>query len=320
MNLPAHKRVVVHIGYPKCASTYLQQVVFPRLGNFANLSNVTYEESALLYHRSMQPDRYRKIVDRHTVPANGEKPCQILSCESYVELPFLGFERNFGRVAGLKGIDPAPYEHSNKLICENLFRVWPEAYILIVIREPLHWAVSRYNHWYRRDLVAEPLEVCLDAIGESYDRLVQQYVDRFGPEHVRVVPYEWLNQAPGIFLRAVTEFVDPGFNSEIPNVRMNAMPLSVGEVEYRRLRYRLKHRRKSGPGYGIRRVEEALLLPLLRPYCWMKYGGRAQKSVVPEETIQRLLPQLQASHRRLAEFTGLDIKALGYDTGLETGL
>lgn len=320
MNNSIQKRVIVHIGYPKCASTYLQRVVFPRLGNFTNFSSgIPYEEKALLYHRDMKPEQYRAIVDQHMVPAIDQKPYRIISGESYVELPFLGFERNFGRVASLKGIDPAPYEHRNEVICENLFRVWPEAYILIVIREPLRWAVSRYDHWYRRDLIGESLEVCLDGLGEGYDQLVRRYVDRFSLEHVRVVPYEWLNQAPKMFLRAVTEFVDPGFNAEIPNVRMNAMPPSAGEVEYRRMQYKLKHHRKSQSKNVLHRVEESLF-PLLRPYFRLKYGGKAQKSVVLEETVLRLRPQLQASNRRLAELTGLDIKELGYDTGLETGL
>ena len=316
MNEPAWKRIIVHIGYPKCASTYLQRVVFPALGNFANFGNcsaagVSFEERAFLYRRDMNPDQYRAIVDRHTVPAIGQKQYQILSAESYVELPFLGFERRFGCVASLKGIDTALYEHHNKVICENLYKVWPGAYILIVIREPLQWAVSKYDHWYRRDLVNDPLEDCMDTIGEGYDQLIRRYIDRFGPEHVRVVPYEWLNQAPEKFLRAVTEFVDPDCNSEIPNVRMNAMPPSAGEVEYRRMRYRLKHRRKLHPKYGIYRLKE-VLFPLLKPYYRLKFGSRVQKSVIPEETIRRLRPQLQESCRRIEDLTGLDIRELGY--------
>lgn len=316
MNSPVHKRMVIHIGYPKCASTYLQRVVFPRLGNFANFGNcsaagVSFEERALLYHRDMKPDQYRAIVDQHTVPSAGQRSYQILSGESYIELPFLGFERHFGCVASMNGIDLTPYEHRNEVICENLYRVWPDAYILIVIREPMQWAVSRYDHWYRRDLVSEPLDVYLDTLGEGFDQLIQRYIDRFGTEHVRVVPYEWLTQKPEKFLRAVTEFVDPDFNSDIPNVRINERLPSAGEVEYRRMRYRLKHNRKIHGKYGIQRIEEALF-PVLKPYYWLKFGNKAQKSVIPEETIKRLLPQLQASHRRIEELTGLKIRELGY--------
>ena len=133
------------------------------LGNFVNFGNcsssgISHAEKALLYRRDMEPEQYRAIVGQHMVPADDQKPYKILSSEDYVELPFLGFERNVGSVARLKGVDLTPYDHRNEVICENLFRVWPDAYILIIIREPLSWAVSKYDHWYRRDLIDETLK------------------------------------------------------------------------------------------------------------------------------------------------------------------
>ena len=314
--------MVIHIGYPKCASTYLQRVVFPRLGNFSNFGNgsgpgITHKETAFLYHRDMDPERYRSVVDQCMVPSSEPKPHRILSTENYVELPFLGFERNFGQVARVKGIDLTPYDHRNEVICENLFRTWPEAYILIIIREPLSWAVSRYDHWYRRDLIDGTLDSRLDALGESYDLLVRRYMKRFGSEHVRVVPYEWLNSAPERFLRAVTGFIDPEFDSKIPNVRLNASPPSAAEVEYRRAQYKLNHLEGSGGWRGILARAAKGLLPASKPYYRLRYGSGPQRSMVPEETARRLRPQLAASNRRLEALTGLSLGELGYDVSQE---
>jgi len=317
----AQSRTVVHIGYQKCASTYLQRVVFPMLGNFANFGNcsssgISHAEKALLYRRDMEPEQYRSMVDRHIVSADDHKPYKILSSEDYTELPFLGFERNVGSVARLKGVDLTPYDHRNEVICTNLSRVWPDAYILIIIREPLNWAVSKYDHWYRRDLVDEILEGCLDSLGESYDRLVHRYIERFGRDHVRVVPYEWLLRDSGKFLKAVTEFIDPGFDSEMPNARMNAAPPSAGEVEYRRMQYKLKHFKGTGWRKSLMQLARELQ-PVSKPYYRLRYGPGPQRSVVPEETARRLRPQLAASNLRLEALTGLSLGELGYDVSQE---
>jgi hypothetical protein len=306
-------RTVVHLGYPKCASTYLQKEVFPRLGNFANFGNlsgsgVSFEERAILYHRDMDSARFREAVERRCQPGAACRPFRILSSENYVELPFAGFERNFGRIPRAKGIDLTPYEHSNERICGNLFRVWPDACILIIIREPLSWAVSRYDHWYRRDLVDQSLDECLDTLSAGYDRLVQLYIDRFGRDRVNVVPYELLIRDSAAFLREVTGFIDPEFSGSIPNIRTNSVPSSAAEVEQSRLGYRLKHNGLLR-GTGL----AGILNPLLQPYCRWKYGTGIQKSAVSAATADRLRLQLRASNSRLEKLTGLNLGALGYD-------
>ncbi|AKJ64451.1 sulfotransferase [Kiritimatiella glycovorans] len=305
-------RTVVHIGYPKCASTYLQRLIFPQLPNFADLSDAPYEDKALLYHRGMTPEAYRIMVARHMRRRDDTIPFRILSCESYVELPFRGFERNFGRVALRRGIDPAPYDHRNEVIARNLARTWPDAFILIVIRNPLDWAVSRYDHWYRRDLVDEPLDSCLDEPGGGYDEVWRLYAGWFGREHVRVIPYERLRADPEGFVREAVSFADPDLRPEVPSLPMNAAPSSRAEVEYRRAGYRLKHRGgHQGSGRPLRRVARALL-PCTRPFFRLRYGNKIYRSAVSPEAVRRLRPGLAASCSRLQQETGIDLARWGY--------
>ena len=130
------------------------------------------------------------------------------------------------------------------------------------------------------------------------------------------MPYEWLLRDSGKFLKAVTEFIDPGFDSELPNARMNAAPPSAGEVEYRRMQYKLKHFKGAGWRKSLMQVARELQ-PVSKPYYRLRYGSEPQRSVVPEETAQRLRPQLAASNRRLEALTGLSLGELGYDVSLE---
>jgi hypothetical protein len=81
------------------------------------------------------------------------------------------------------------------------------------------------------------------------------------------------------------------------------VPSSAAEIEYERMRYRIKHRA------GIGKV----FLPLLKPVCRLRYGTNPLRSVVSEATRQRLRPQLCGSNRRIEELTGLNLGELGYD-------
>jgi hypothetical protein len=137
-------------------------------------------------------------------------------------------------------------------------------------------------------------------------------MNRFGPDRIRVVPYEWLQTDPDRFLKGITEFVSPGFDQPIPNIQLNVLPQSAMEVEYRRAQYKIKHATGSQVRMAMLNAVKGIF-PVLKTWYRLRYGMNPQRSSVPDDVVQRLRPQLIQSNRRVEALTGLALGELGYD-------
>jgi len=327
----ALRRTFVHVGYPKCASTWLQRAIFPQLGNFSDIAGVRGVEKYCLFRDGADPSAFRELAERCLERPDPERGFRVVSYEGLVEMPFRGFEEQFLRNLARRGHDPERYTHRNAFMVERLRHAWPDARILIVVREQWSWAVSRYKMYYRNGHTREPIAAFLDELGEGYDRAVERYAEAFGAENVRVVPYELLEEDPAAFARAVTGFVDPGIEPAVPTERANAARPLRRTDEYERARRQLRHRlrppavrgAREGPG---RRVALGLgrlwLASVQRGWLWLRHGDRPHRVAIDDATRRRLGPGLARSNRRLAELTGLDLARYGYvldESGVGSG-
>ena len=224
--------IVVHPGYSKTATTWMQDEVFAKLGPEIYLGKYTgyfprwiieinYMDDAF-YDRSI--DRLRDNVRKHTK----DKPISILSSEAFT---------NLGVV------------HSQ---AKRLREIFGLVKVILVLRNPISWIISNYKYCVQYENFYKRLEEYLD-FGEKrtpfalekrppfylpdyfYDETVETYYKLFGKERVLLLRYEDLKDNPREFGQKMEEFVClplPGFSEASPKKIL----VSPDDSEIERLR------------------------------------------------------------------------------------
>ncbi|KJU81337.1 Sulfotransferase [Candidatus Magnetobacterium bavaricum] len=179
--------VIVHVGYGKTATTWLQNKIFSSLGDDVYLGkNQDYFPEWLLKINYLDDFSYRQQKEQLNkkfteIIKNKEKA--IISSEAFT---------NFGVI--FQQIERIAY-------CFNIPR------IILTVRHPVNWLISNYKYCVEHEGFFQPLEACLD-LGEKrtpfalekrspfylpdlfYDEVVGGYRDVFGSERVLVLKYE----------------------------------------------------------------------------------------------------------------------------------
>ena len=129
-NVKRPGKVIFHIGYHKCGSTYLQKKIFP------NISNVEYVDRRL-YSNSINDyfnGSFIPILERMGGIARQKKGCNIIF--SFEEL--LG---NFHNV-GMNG-------YMTQSLSEQIAKKFPDAEVVVVIRNQLNVLPSLYSQFVK---------------------------------------------------------------------------------------------------------------------------------------------------------------------------
>jgi hypothetical protein len=312
------KRPFIHVGYPKCASTYLQRTVFPALGNLTDLTQAPQEEKWQLLGDEADPAAFRRSVERYTAHREPAADHRLISYEGLVRVPFPAFSELFWQARQSQGWDVTPYTRQSPPIVERLAEAYPDARIMIIVREQFSWAISQYKMYWRRGHTTQSIDELLGRYVEGYDEQVERFMQAFGKDRVLVLPYELLREDAEQFVRSITQFIDPAFEPRITNSRVNAAPSLLRQVHYRRAKSRLKARLKKGGGQAGLARRAAFTAAWMwtasvgRGWYSLRYGGQKDTVELPEATRARLRPRLAASNRRLAALTGLDLERYGY--------
>ena len=209
-------RPLLHIGYHKTGTTWLQQHVFGDSG--AGFSQMGGAQRLIAINAfDFRPRRIRKQMERRIGQAQAQGLVPVLSSER------LSGEPHFG------GYD-------SEVIADRLAAVFPNARILVIVREQTSMFLSIYKEYIRRGGAAS-LRQYLATPRDGYwlpqfrfefleyHRLIGYYQDLFGAESVMVLPYELLRAQPATFLRQIGEFV--GVPAAQPQVRPVNVSLSA---------------------------------------------------------------------------------------------
>jgi hypothetical protein len=306
--------VVLHIGYPKTASTWLQETVFrnPALGFVVPWDRDEFlgrATAAFVTVNSFDDDvaKARSFFEEGLRSLDGQPGVPIVSDESLCGDP----TRRINNYAG-------------RYIADRLRAAFPSARILIGIREQKAIALSLYREYLHGSGGVFPLEVFLGRGDEppgytpilypdylEYDRIVGYYQRLYGQENVHVLPMEWLRRDPAGYVRSILEFcrcpADVGHLSKPVHVGQSALALTV-----RRPLNRVFPPNPLSPhrGYGTRAVAKvARVIDRLAPKSWSVPIERRWKDAIARRFNGRFIE----SNRRLAEQTGLDLASMGYE-------
>ena len=191
--------VIIHIGYHKSASTFLQADVFPQLPvNYVFLSSYYLDmvESDIEFDAdALRTWITQQIEQRYHADRGG--------------ITIVSHEGLSGHPHGYGIVDPIT-------IAQNLKQAFPNAKIMIVIRNQLDYLRSMYTfrvaikgyeyRSFKRFLSEEGEKGILDHL--EYDRLIEYYIELFGRERVLVLPMEHLRTSPDKFLAELAGFME----------------------------------------------------------------------------------------------------------------
>ncbi len=310
------KPPLLHIGYHKTASTWLQTRLFSARG------------SGLRWERKSLADPINALISAHPLdfraePFRDQFQDIMLRARRRSQVPVVSYERLSGH--------PFAGGYDSKEIAGRLAEVFPEGRVLIVIREQRDIILSTYRQYVKAGGVLK-LESFLDpptyrhariphfdAAYFRYDRLIEAYRELFGAERVLVLPCEQLGRTPKAFVQAILDFADadakPGFGDDLPfDERMN--PGALGPA--------LALDRTVNRWFFRSDVNPAPIWPLAGATGvkqWVQALGRVMPATLASRSEAALRRKVAAfcdgryaeSNARTSRMAGINLGALGYD-------
>lgn len=290
------RRIALHPGFVKTATSTLQRHVFPHHPeiHFLGLPAPTAELEWAIRH----------LCQADSTHYEGERVYALLGAAIAAapadRLVLVSYE-NF-----------ALYESKDKgLVAERLAALFPHARILFTIRRQEELVTSWYLtklrvrikrkafvpfeewYWWER---REPHLSILDDL--RYARTIELYVRRFGREAVHVVPFELLRRDPAGFAQAC------------------ARALGIAAEPFARLLQGRRENASMSQAYFDFWRRFGHLLPRRLVRNWARrmpmHSGPAARITLPEAVRADIARLVAEDNRRLAELAGLDLAALGY--------
>ncbi|MEE8370860.1 MAG: sulfotransferase [Sphingomonadales bacterium] len=300
---------LVHIGYHKTASTWLQRHFFKRkdIGSYWIKADLKFHNVHPLHFSA---DDYRAHYHPKLLEAGVER------------VPVISNERLSGH--------PHSGGFDSKEIADRLKAVFPEARILMVIREQRGAILSSWYQYVKKGGTGS-LKNYLRPRGDghvplfhrdhfSYDGLIAYYQDLFGKDRVKVLPFEWFLKEPMDYLREVADFGGFKLPAGLPlGWKSNKAAPPVKVLLRSRLNLLIRRDTVNECSPYATWLGAGIFLPLI------ELAGR----LTPEATNQRFKKRWRrfvekefgnhfaASNRRTEELTGLDLAPYGYDRHAE---
>jgi hypothetical protein len=302
---PGSPRVVIHIGFPKAGSTWLQRELLPRVRNARMVPRTVVRRELLV----PSPLAFDARAARRAVLGRG------------AERVLLSEEELAGNLhtGGLHGA-------MSKEIAERLARAFPDAHVVILLRNQLDMIASAYKqyvegggtgsiHRFLRPARSphKTPNFSLDFL--AYDAQVRRYESLFGEDAVHVYPFEDLRRDGGAFVLRLASDLD--------------LDLDPAEVSY--------SARNVGYRRGTRRIVRVLnhfhdreipntsclvavpglypllkrLAPRLNRFPWM---GRHEtlRDFLDADSIDRIAERYREPNESLAKRRHLGLAAHGY--------
>lgn len=309
--MTAPDRLLVHVGYHRTGTTWLQQAFFPQPSSGFLLPwdrAWVNEELVLPKPLVFDPERLGPRLEKGRARARQDGRIAVLSNERFSGNPHSG------------GYDSG-------ILADRLHRLFPDARILMVIREQRDMIRSIYYRYVFEGGVERPegylqppragrMRIPLfDFDFYAYHRLVAYYQQLFGRERVLVLPYELLRHDARAFVARIAAFAGAAPPGEPPAERRNPSLSSLAMAIKRPLnRWLVRDALNPAAPLSFERSNHLLLRGLGRldralPAGLQRVGTSRLRAVVARETAGRYAE----SNRRTAALTGLDLAAWGYE-------
>ena len=226
--------------------------------------------------------------------------------------------------------------YDNKEIADRLIDLFPNARILIVIREQKQIILSTYNEYVRasgpcslKNLVTEQIfpyrspKFSLDHF--AYHRLINYYIKLFGKSNVLVLTYEQFRSDPKSFVSQILAFNEindnPAFVETLPyDARINPSLSWISTILMQKLNPLIMRRSTTNRSpllpLNIRSVQLVRLLQNLKkifPLDIFEPWNLAIKQRLMAEITEVIGDRYQESNAITSELIGIDLSQYNYD-------
>ena len=298
--------MLLHIGYHKTATTWLQRHVFDRsAGSYGAPCPFLEQIDQLVRPHPLEwdEDAVRAFFrDRVAAVESAGLVCA-MSNEAFSGNPHAG-------------------GYQNVEIARRLHAVFPEAQVLVVIRRQEDQVLSSYKQYVQRGGCLAPdryfdhphnyFRIPGFRYGHfAHDQLIRLYQELFGRERVLVLPYEWMLKDRDDFLRRIFEFSGARPLGDLPAQRERASLSAAAIALQRRLnRYFLRDDVNRSARFHVRslpvwmRRADRLLAPVLGRWC---------EAALRRQVHARVAGRYAESNQRTVDLTGLPLAELGYE-------
>jgi hypothetical protein len=219
MDLIPNKKIYLHVGLPKTATTFLQHDCFPLLERVhtASLERESDRELALFFQELAyaNPSFYpldEKRIELAELIKQIESEKILVSCEELFGWFHLNFANNF-------------------FVSETLKQLIPDARLIIVIRAQADWLESAYKQTLRQ-YSSETINGFLRYAGGlfetrrllpgrpqinvselNFQTYITHYARLFGAENLMILPFEMLSENAEGFMDTMAGFMDTRFTN-----------------------------------------------------------------------------------------------------------
>ena len=290
----------MHIGMPKCASTWLQKHFFRPRNGFREAVSARYAYLGFIHEGSFQWTSRRDQIDL----ATPDDLVPVVSAEALAGNPLTG-------------------GHDGEINLSRIHSALPEARILIIIREQenmmrsLYKLLINFGYPYRVGLVLEnQLAGNVPTFNLEYlcyHHIIAAYQKMFGADSVLVLPYEAFQAEPSVFLEQVRLFCEVDAQAKPLKVNLEKrenINRSLASLELKRLynRYIARTRFSMGgfvnPGVISGKGNFDPYIPQLLERCLERRFHQQVQNKTSGFYTQ--------SNTQTQQLTGLDLAAYGY--------
>ena len=302
--------ILVHVGYHKTGTTFLQKEVF----NHAELPFNLIERSLIqkeIIRKNMfffNPDQTRNLFENKF--KNG---CiNVVSNEAFIGSPHAGGYTSYDNFLKLKSL-------------------FPGAKILICIREQNDMILSTYKQYIKtigtlnlNKYILPFKQSCFlpefNLLHFCYDKLIDAYMNAFGKKNVLVLPYELIKANPEEFLKRIFEFL--GLDAKEANKvnlqkQFNAANLNLTLKAKRVYNIFFTKTRENPRGWFS--LSRNINQPLFKSITFFekKLGRSFQKRINEKQmkTIQKVSNGFYAqSNQKTSELIDMNLSLYGYES------
>lgn len=308
-------QLLIHIGYPKTGSSWLQRYIFnnQNLGVIAPWGKNKQAIEAINYF--VYPDDLNfstTETQKHFLP-------EIEAANLKNLVPILSHEYLSIRIGAIS---------YPKLVAQRLAKVFPEAKILLFIREQKKIILSTYQEYIKNqgvqtleEALAESnyIDGKLPAVRPSlykYDLIISYYQELFGQDNVLVIPFELFKQNNLETVASILHFVEAKYEinsleslnidqSINPSYKLGALPIRrkisqiVGQLE-------IDNSRRNQRVIFFNRVNKAI--NLLLPESFHQRQKKHLETVI-DNYVGDMFNQ---SNQNTSKLIGMDLSAFGY--------
>jgi hypothetical protein len=304
-------RPLVHIGYHKTGTTWLQRSVFDDLPGFQRPWK--------------QGDLIRILVRVHDLDFDADAARRELAeVRSRAARPEVLDVVSLERLSG----NPHSGGYDSRAIADRVGATFPEARVLIVIREQMRMIVSSYKQFVSVG-GALSLGAYLDPPRRAervpqfrfsqfeYDRLIAHYQTMFGADRVLVLPYERLAADPVEFVATIASFGDAAVGGEVSAEPKHPSSSAAALALRRRLNlFLVRDQLNPAALVDSRRVREGVSRLTRAVNRRLPQGLRdASERRLQAQVSEAIAGRFEDSNRRTTALTGLDLASLGYRVG-----